>query len=65
MLQVVRTPNDLGATPSAGLVVCARQRLARLMMVRMTAEKKLPFEPRIPDAKTVAAMKLSPISKRP
>jgi len=29
----------------------------RLMMVRIAAEKKLPFEPLVPNKKTVAAMK--------
>ena len=29
----------------------------RLMMVRIAAEKRLPFEPLVPNAKTVAAMR--------
>ncbi len=29
----------------------------RLMMTRIAAEKKLPFEPLVPNAKTIAAMK--------
>ena len=31
----------------------------RLMMVRIAAEKRLPFEPLVPNAKTVAAMEVA------
>ena len=43
----------------------------RLMMVRIAAEKRLPFEPLVPNAETIEAMKaarrgeLTPAGKRP
>jgi DNA-damage-inducible protein J len=50
-----KTKNQAAAVLSAiGLTVSDA---FRLMMVRIAAEKALPFEPLVPNAKTVAAMK--------
>jgi DNA-damage-inducible protein J len=44
----------IGLTPSDAF---------RMMMVRIAMEKKLPFEPLVPNAKTVAAMKAARAGK--
>lgn len=44
----------IGLTPSDAF---------RMMMMRIAVEKKLPFEPLIPNAKTVAAMKAARAGK--
>ena len=49
-----KTKNEAAAVLSAiGLTVSDA---FRLMMVRIAAEKRLPFEPLVPDEKTIAAI---------
>ena len=61
MSDVVRARIDPAVKKSANAVLkkigLTTSDAFRLMMVRIAAEKKLPFEPLIPNAKTVAAMK--------
>ena len=61
MSDVVRARIDPAVKKSANAVLkkigLTTSDAFRLMMVRIAAEKKLPFEPLIPNTKTVAAMK--------
>ena len=61
MSDVVRARIDPAVKKSANAVLkkigLTTSDAFRLMMVRIAAEKKLPFEPLIPNANTVAAMK--------
>ncbi len=58
-----RTKNEAAAV--LGAIGLSVSDAFRMMMIRIAKEKALPFEPLVPDAKTIEAMKEASISGKP